>query len=119
VLGAPAFLLLGHSFGNDRAFLFACGLAGALSVSSVNLMGVVAGVLYEDDLRARGIGWAVATMRLGAALAPWLGGFLIARALPVEVMFPGVALSSLISGLALLALWQRVKRQALKGTVAS
>ena len=113
-LAAPAFVLLGQSFGNDHAFLLACGLAGALSVSSVNLMGVVAGVLYEDKLRARGIGWAVATMRFGAALAPWLGGFLIARGLPVETMFLGLAVSPLISGLAILALWQMTKRRGQK-----
>jgi MFS family permease len=113
-LGAPAFVLLGQSFGNDHAFLLACGLAGALSVSSVNLMGVVAGMLYEDNLRSRGIGWAVAAMRLGAALAPWLGGFLIARALPVQMMFIGLALSPLISGLAVLALWQMARRRGLK-----
>jgi AAHS family 4-hydroxybenzoate transporter-like MFS transporter len=112
-LGAPAFVLLGQSFGNDHAFLLACGLAGALSVSSVNLMGVVAGMLYEDNLRARGIGWAVAAMRLGAALAPWLGGFLIARGLPVEMMFIGLAVSPLISGLAVLALWQMARRRGL------
>jgi AAHS family 4-hydroxybenzoate transporter-like MFS transporter len=70
ILGAPAFLLLGQSFGNDHGFLLACSLAGALSVSAVNLMGVVAGVLYEDKLRARGIGWAVATMRFGAGRPP-------------------------------------------------
>jgi AAHS family 4-hydroxybenzoate transporter-like MFS transporter len=114
MLGAPAFLLLGQSFGNDQAFFIACGLAGALSISSVNLMGVVAGALYEDKLRARGIGWAVATMRFGAALAPWLGGFLIARALPVQMMFLGLAVSPLISGLAILALRRMAKRQGLK-----
>lgn len=118
MLGAPAFLLLGQSFGNDHSFLLACSLSGALSVSSVNLMGVVAGVLYEDEIRARGIGWSVAAMRLGAALAPWLGGYLIARAPPVGMMFLGLAVSPLISGLALLALRQRAKQQALKVAVA-
>ena len=44
--------------------LVACGVAGALSVGSVNLLGAVAGMLYGHDLRARGVGWAVATMRL-------------------------------------------------------
>ena len=114
---APAFLLLGQSFTNDHAFLLACGLAGALSVSSVNLMGVVASALYEDKLRARGVGWAVATMRLGAALAPWLGGFLIARAVPVEMMFIGLAVTPLASGLAVLALRQMTSRQRLKGSI--
>jgi predicted MFS family arabinose efflux permease len=82
-------------------------------------MGVVAAVLYEDNLRARGIGWAVATMRFGAALAPWLGGLLIARALPVAMMFLGLAVSPLISGLAIFALRKMAKRQGLKSHVAS
>ena len=119
VLGGPAFVLLGQSFGNDHAFLISCGLAGALSISSVNLMGVVAAVVYEDGLRARGIGWAVATMRFGAALAPWLGGLLIARALPVQMMFLGLAVSPLIGGVAIVGLWQIKKRQELKATLRS
>jgi AAHS family 4-hydroxybenzoate transporter-like MFS transporter len=118
-LGAPAFILLGQSFGNDHAFLIACGLAGALSLSSVTLIGVLAGVLYEDDFRARGIGWAVATMRFGSALAPWLGGRLIDAAMPVQMMFLGLAVSPLMSGLGILALWQMANRQKLKAPVVS
>jgi AAHS family 4-hydroxybenzoate transporter-like MFS transporter len=116
-LGGPAFVLLGQSFGNEDAFLIACGFAGALSISSVNLMGVVAGVLYEDGLRARGIGWAVAAMRFGAALAPWFGGLLIARAIPVQMMFLGLAVGPLTAGVAILGLWQIMKRQGLKASV--
>lgn len=110
-LGAPAFMLLGQSFKNEHAFLLACGLAGALSIGSVNLMGVVAGVLYEDGLRARGIGWAVATMRFGAALAPWLGGLLLGRALPVQVIFLELGVSPILAGLAMLTLWQIAKQR--------
>ncbi len=113
MLGGPAFVLLSQSFGNEHAFFLACGLAGALSVSSVNLMGVVAGVLYKEDLRARGIGWAVAAMRLGAALAPWLGGLLIARAVPASAMFLGLAASPIIAGLVVLALSKKAVRQGL------
>ena len=109
-LGAPAFILLGQSFGDANKFLLACVLAGALSVSSVNLLGAVAGMLYEDKLRARGVGWAVAVMRLGAAMAPWLGGLLIARAVPAGTMFLGLAVTPLISGLAIFALWKTAKR---------
>ncbi len=111
MLCTPAFFLLGQSFGNEHVFLVACGLAGALSVGSVNLMGVVAGALYDDDLRARGIGWAVATMRFGAALAPWLGGLLIARAVPVEIMFLGVGTSPLITSLVLWVMRENAQRQ--------
>ncbi len=110
-LGAPAFVLLGDSFGNDHLFLLACGIAGALSVGSVNLFGVAAGMAYEDHLRARGIGWAVATMRFGAALAPWVGGLLIARAPPVQMLFLGLAISPLISGIAILGLWRMARPQ--------
>lgn len=109
-LGAPAFVLLGASFGSDTSFLVACGVAGAASVSSVNLLGVIAGLLYEDALRARGVGWAVAVMRLGAALAPWIGGFLIARALPPATMFTGLAVAPLISGLTVVVLWRITRR---------
>lgn len=111
-LGAPAFILLGQSFGNADMFLLACVLAGALSVSSVNLLGAIAGMLYGEKVRARGVGWAVAVMRFGAALAPWLGGLLIARAVPVGTMFLGLAVNPLISGLLIFALWKIAKRFA-------
>ena len=75
--------------------------AGALSVSAVNLLGAVAGMLYGQELRARGVGWAVAVMRLGAALAPGIGGFLIARAVPVGGIFAGLACFPIISAVAI------------------
>ncbi len=103
-LGAPAMVLLGQSFGGDTRFLVACGVAGAVSVSSVNLLGAVAGMLYGQDLRARGVGWAIAVMRLGAALAPGVGGLLIARGLPVGMIFAGLAVFPLLSALAIAAL---------------
>ncbi|MDQ2803852.1 MAG: MFS transporter [Pseudomonadota bacterium] len=106
-LGAPLFVLLGRSFGHDSVFLLACGLAGAASVSSVNLLGVVAGLLYPDALRSRGMGFAVGVMRLGAALVPGLGGVLIARGTPVNVLFTGLGIAPLVSALAVYLLWRQ------------
>ena len=100
-LGSVAFLVLGYSFGSDRAFLMACGFAGGMSVSSMNLIGAIAGMLYRDKLRASGVGWAIAVMRLGAAVAPGLGGILIARGLPINIIFMAVAIFPLISAYAL------------------
>lgn len=104
VLGAPALVVVGQSFGSDTAFLVACCLAGALLVSSVNLLGAVAGLLYPPELRARGVGWAVAVMRLGAALAPGLGGFLLARNISVGSIFLALAVCPIISAVAIVAL---------------
>lgn len=98
---ALALAILGQSFGDARMLLIACGLAGACSVSSVNLIGAVAALLYDDSMRARGVGWAVAVMRMGAALAPALGGLLIARGLPTGAVFLIFALFPLVSACAL------------------
>ena len=107
-LGSVAFLALGQSFGSNVAFMVACGLAGGLSVSAVNLIGAIAGMLYPDALRARGVGWAVAVMRLGAALTPGLGGVLIARGLPASALFLIMAAFPMISAYALFRLRGRI-----------
>lgn len=100
-LGGVAMLILGQAFGNGTTLLLACALAGAFSVSTVNLIGSAAAMLYDDSRRARGVGWAIAMMRLGAAIAPSLGGVLIARALPVGLLFAIFAVFAFLSALAL------------------
>lgn len=114
VLGVPAFIVLGRAFGGETYFLAACAVAGAISVGCVNLMGAVAAMLYPDDLRSRGVGWAVAVMRLGGAVAPGLGGILIARGLRPEQIFLGLAISPAIAALAVWRLW-RLRRGDRRG----
>lgn len=103
-LGAVALALLGRSFGDQRAFLVACGFAGACCVSSNNLIGPAAALMYEDTLRAQGVGWAVAVMRLGAAAAPALGGLMLARGISTESLFLAFAACPLVSACALFLL---------------
>ena len=103
-LGAAALVVLGQAFGDPRVLLVACALAGACTVASVNLMGAVAAMLYGDSLRARGVGWAVAVMRMGAALAPALGGSLIAWQMPVGAVFLAFAIFPIVSAVALMQL---------------
>lgn len=100
-LGAIAIIILGQSFGDGRTLLVACGLAGAFLVSSTNLIGPAAAMLYDNSLRARGVGWAIAMMRLGGALAPALAGFLIARDISTSALFVIFALFSMIATCAL------------------
>ena len=90
--GVPAFILLGQMFGGPQTiFLAACACAGAISVSCVNLMGAVAALVYDDGLRSRGVGWAVAVMRLGGAAAPAVGGILIGAGVATGILFAGLA----------------------------
>ncbi len=111
-LGVPAFLLLGQSFeAGTSAFLMACVLAGAIAVSSVNLMGTVAALMYEDGLRARGVGWAVAVMRLGGAAAPALGGLLIDAGISTANIFALLAPFPALTATAVLWLWRDARKQ--------
>ena len=103
-LGSLAFLGLGHSFGSGGVFLLACAIAGGLSISSSNLMGWAAGMVYEETLRASGVGWTVAIMRIGAAATPVVAGILIARGLHPATMFSVIAVFPLVSAYALFRL---------------
>lgn len=100
-LGVPALMLLGFAFGSKMSLLAACAFAGAISVSCVNLMGAIAAILYEDGLRTRGVGWAVAIMRIGGAIAPGLGGVLIAYGLTPPQIFTMLAIGPAITALAI------------------
>ncbi len=99
-LGVPAFIVLGQAFGSAATFLPACAVTGGLCVSCVNLMGAVAATHYPAELRARGVGWALAVMRFGGAVAPGIGGLLIAHGVGPGPLFAGVSIGLVITAVA-------------------
>jgi MFS family permease len=51
-------------------------------------------------MRTSGLGWALGIGRLGAIVAPVMGGFLLARGLPPTEIFLVASVFALIAGLA-------------------
>ncbi len=59
----------------------------------------LAAKLYPADVRSSGIGWAIGIGRGGAIIGPLMGGFLLARELPLWVVFAAFAAPLAVSGI--------------------
>lgn len=66
---------------------------------------------YEQRVRGTALGWALGTGRIGAALAPQVGGLLLAANLGVGAVYYTFAFSSLLSAVLLLVLAGIHRRQ--------
>nr|WKF55796.1 4-hydroxybenzoate transporter PcaK [Paraburkholderia busanensis] len=71
------------------AMLFA---VGACLVGGQLTIPAIASRLFPADVRAAGIGWAMAIGRTGSIIGPLIGGMLLARHLPLDTLFTIAAL---------------------------
>ncbi|PQV46778.1 MFS transporter [Paraburkholderia sp. BL21I4N1] len=71
------------------AMLFA---VGACLVGGQLTFPAIASRLFPADVRAAGIGWAMAIGRTGSIIGPLVGGILLARHLPFDTLFMTAAL---------------------------
>jgi MFS family permease len=55
--------------------------------------------LYPAEIRSTGIGWTMGVGRIGAVLGPFVGGILIAREVPVSIIFLIFAVPAVLGGL--------------------
>ena len=70
----------------------------------------VATLSYPTDIRATGIGWAYAIAKIGAMLAPLIGGYMLSRGWSVAQLCNANALVGFFTAAVLLLLRQRVAR---------
>jgi MFS transporter, AAHS family, 4-hydroxybenzoate transporter len=75
-------------------------LAGMTIIGSQTGVNGACGKLYPARMRTSGIGWALGIGRLGAIVAPVLGGYLLAIGLPPTRMFLVAGLFALIAAVA-------------------
>lgn len=66
----------------------------------------LAALLYPADIRATGIGWAMGIGRAGAVAGPLLGGYLLAHAVPLPVIFAVFAVPLLVAAACVLRIRQ-------------
>jgi MFS family permease len=79
-------------------------LAGATITGSQTGANGTCGKLYPARMRASGLGWALGIGRLGAIVAPLLGGYLLALGLPPTQIFLSACVFALIAAGATAAL---------------
>lgn len=87
------------------AMLFA---VGACLVGGQLTFPAIASRLFPADVRAAGIGWAMAIGRTGSIIGPLVGGMLLARHLPFNTLFMTAALLAAggALGIGLANLWR-------------
>jgi AAHS family 4-hydroxybenzoate transporter-like MFS transporter len=75
-------------------------LAGATIIGSQTGLNGTCGKLYPARMRTSGLGWALGIGRLGAVVAPVLGGFLLSMGLPPTQIFLSACVFALIAAAA-------------------
>jgi len=75
-------------------------LAGMTIIGSQTGLNGTCGKLYPARMRTSGLGWALGIGRLGAIIAPVLGGYLLARGLAPTQIFLVACGFALIAALA-------------------
>lgn len=90
-------------FGPAPAVLFALiFVAGASTIGTQILLYASVAQLYDLSVRSTGLGWASGVGRVGAIVGPTLGGFLLARQLPLRDNFLIFAIPAVVSVAAML-----------------
>ncbi|MEZ0603680.1 MFS transporter [Paraburkholderia sp. IW21] len=106
--GAVLTVALGHIIGAGNvafAMLFA---VGACLVGGQLTFPAIASRLFPADVRAAGIGWAMAIGRTGSIIGPLVGGILLSQHLPFDTLFIVAALLAVggALGVGLANLWR-------------
>jgi AAHS family 4-hydroxybenzoate transporter-like MFS transporter len=93
--------LAGTSVAVTLIAAFGCGI-GTVGVQNCN--NGVAAKFYPTEIRATGVGWALAVGRIGSILGPAVGGLILALGLAIQNIFLVAIVLPLIAGAAYLAM---------------
>lgn len=110
-LTSVIFLLLTPNFIDDYNWLlFFVFLVGFTIAGAQNGINIVSATIYHENIRATGIGWSMASGRLGSIVGAYIGVFLT-KDQEIDFFFNCLAIGTLICGLSLLCilLYRRVK----------
>ena len=87
-------------------------IAGATTIGTQILLYANTAQFYPLSMRSTGLGWASGIGRTGAIVGPFLGGTLMAMALPLKMNFFAFAIPGVIATLAILLFILASQRQA-------
>jgi len=93
--------LAGTSVAVTLIAAFGCGI-GTVGVQNCN--NGVAAKFYPTEIRATGVGWALAVGRIGSILGPAVGGLILALGLQIQNIFLVAIVLPLVAGAAYLAM---------------
>ncbi|MCM3238602.1 aromatic acid/H+ symport family MFS transporter [Heyndrickxia oleronia] len=101
ILGAACFALLGLK--TNLLFLYTLIIVGgACTIGTQNIANPYIAEYYPKEMRSTGIGWALGMGRIGALLAPTLGGILLSKDLPLQINFLAFCIPCILGGLVIL-----------------
>ncbi len=108
LLGALAVFALGQTIGTGNLVFPLLFLVGLCIVGGQLTFPAIASHLFPREVRAAGIGWAMAIGRTGSILGPVVGGVLLARSMALSQIFLVATLLALC-GAASIALAHRLR----------
>ncbi|OLO27903.1 MFS transporter [Alkalihalophilus pseudofirmus] len=100
LIGAICLVLLG--FRSNMFVLYVLvAVAGACTIGSQNIANAFVSQYYPPSIRSTALGVSSGVGRIGAIIAPTLGGLLLAAALPIQINFLAFAIPGIIAAIAL------------------
>ncbi len=108
--------LLGYG---AQPLFFVVGVVGASTLGTQILLYAYAGQYYPTELRSAGLGFASGMGRIGAIAAPILIGVLVSLELPLMQNFLAIAAASVIGGIAVALINQRLSAATAASSLSS
>jgi AAHS family 4-hydroxybenzoate transporter-like MFS transporter len=111
VIAVP-FLLSTMAFDSPETTFIVCVLVPGVALGAIlALCNMVSGLVYPTDVRATGIGLALAAGRLGAVAGPLVGTAVLALDLPAQRIFAASAIPMVVGAVAAIALTLLCRRR--------
>jgi AAHS family 4-hydroxybenzoate transporter-like MFS transporter len=104
VSGALTVIAIGLGTDLAASIYWFAALAGFFCIGAQLCVVAIASGYYPIELRATGVGWSMGIGRVGAIAGPLVGGLLIRGTAEHDLLFVVLAVTSLVSGLTVLAL---------------
>ena len=84
----PSIAAIGYFSNHSQTLVLAASFVAGFCVLGLQFgLNAASGMIYPTAVRANGSGWAFGIGRFGSILGPILGGYLIARHLPLQQLF--------------------------------
>jgi MFS transporter, AAHS family, 4-hydroxybenzoate transporter len=115
IIGAPVEILIGVPGLSHATIVVLVAVVGAALVGVHFADNGVAGWFYPAAIRGQGIGAASCVGRLGSALGPFIGGFLLSAQLPLQHVLLIAATPSVVTAIAGFALGRIYTRSLARG----
>ncbi|MGH7035463.1 MAG: MFS transporter, partial [Stellaceae bacterium] len=107
-VGATIFIIVGAFSVHDTAILYPAMFLTGFSINGGQpCLNTIAATFYPTAIRATGIGWALAVGRVGAVIAPLVGGSLVAAHFSVPVVILANVIPAIIAAAAIVLFHRR------------